>query len=574
MCNSSALFEQVNIDLDLILNSFTSTSLERVRASALKTSLLKKFEDTSEAADKAAIDKFLEVNERMRLVAFEDTKWDSPNNEILNAVSFDLWKMLSGNELFDMENIMARIRPGPGASLGVSGGSLFQKLATGEFTHTHRGLYHSYLEWARSTPSLFDAEQKRQEVHGPAQRVDYSALSCVPKNRECSRTIATEPLLNMMFQQGIGAAINDVLKRHFGIELATQQDKNKRLARIGSIDGRFATIDLSSASDSISLKLCDRILPKEFLSLLKWCRTSRTKLPSGELVDLHMISSMGNGFTFPLQTLIFATIVRAVYRMLDLPVLYPRGSSIGNFCVNGDDIIVVTEAVPALIRALEYCGFRINIDKTFSTGFFRESCGGDFYYGHNVRGVYARKLDTVQDYFSLVNRLNDWSDRTGIPLRNAVKFLLGHIRKPVYVPYDEMDVAGIKAPASYCHPKQVLSRDTGATVFLYSCYKARKVEITVPADDPNLASALYANILFGGCLQPLRREITNGARPGRGTLDLVHISVRPKQGVRPKYDFVHKYTPRWDACELTVGTDWTDGLPWGRKLTVANLGLG
>lgn len=576
MCDSSALFEQINLDLDPILTSFHASYLDRVRASALKTSLLKKFEDTSEAADKAAIQKFLEVNERMKEFSFEDTNWESPNNQLTAMVQYDLWKVLNDASVLDMENIMDGIRPGPGASVGVSGGSLFEKLATGVMSHTRSSLYSHYLWWARSIPHLHGAELKRTELYGAAKRVDHSSLSCVPKNREISRTICTEPLLNMMYQQGVGAALNAVLKRQFGIDLATQQDKNKRLARIGSIDGRFATVDLSSASDSISLTLCERILPKEFLTLLKWCRTDRTKLPNGDLVELHMISSMGNGFTFPLQTLIFATLVRCVYRMLGIPVLYPRGSSAGNFCVNGDDIIVVAEAVPMLYGALEYFGFQVNNEKSYVTGYFRESCGGDFLYGDYVRGVYARKLDSVQDIYSLINRLNDWSDRNGIALRHTVKFLVQSIRskdlRVVYVPYDEMDTAGIKVPLRYAAPKRVVSRETGAVVFTYSAFKPRKVEISVPAEDPRWTNALWSSILYGGCSQPPVRELLKGPRPGRGTRDLVIISVRPMGPI--SYDLVRKFSPRWDYCDLTTTTNWCGGLPWGRKLTVANLDLG
>lgn len=268
MNNSSALFEQICLDLDPTLTSFDASYLDRVRCSALKNSILKKFEDSSELADKTAIQKFLDVNDRMASVSFECTDWDDPRSQLLEATSYDLWKQLSNNEAFSFDNIMDGFRPGPGASVGVEGGSLFQKLATGVMSHTRPSLYHSYVEWAHSTPALLDAELKRREVFGPAACADYSKLSCVPKNRDCSRTICTEPLLNMMYQQGIGAAFGNVLKRNFGLDLSKQQDKNKRLARIGSIDGRFATIDLSSASDSISLNLCRRILPRDILDKL------------------------------------------------------------------------------------------------------------------------------------------------------------------------------------------------------------------------------------------------------------------------------------------------------------------
>jgi hypothetical protein len=96
--------------------------------------------------------------------------------------------------------------------------------------------------------------------------------------------------------------------------------------------------------------------------------------PKGVLVDksytFEKISSMGNGFTFALESLIFGALVRCAIR---------RTGSVKKSAVYGDDLIVPVTAAPYLKTLLEYFGFQLNEDKSFAAGPFRESCGKDFY---------------------------------------------------------------------------------------------------------------------------------------------------------------------------------------------------
>jgi hypothetical protein len=214
-------------------------------------------------------------------------------------------------------------------------------------------------------------------------------LSFVPKNAKTDRGICTEPSLNVMFQRGIGQYMARRLL-HFGVDLRNQS-KNKDLAKEGSITGALATLDLSMASDLISVEVVHHLLPVDWVSLLSLGRSSKC-LVEGVEQKLQKFSSMGNGFTFPLESLIFYALAKACTESNDQVV-----------SVYGDDIIVETATVPLLRRALTSAGFVVNEDKSYSSGPFRESCGGDYYSGVDIRPFYLRDRMSGQSAFSLHN---------------------------------------------------------------------------------------------------------------------------------------------------------------------------
>jgi hypothetical protein len=154
---------------------------------------------------------------------------------------------------------------------------------------------------------------------------------------------------------------------------------------------------------------------------------------------------MGNATTFPLQVIIFSSVVSAVYNLLGIKLERSRRGSPGNFSVFGDDIIVKTRAYSWVVRLLTLLGFVTNEEKSFSEGPFRESCGADYYSGMNIRPVFLKRLDSPQDVAVVANRLNDWTSRTGIRLPATLQLLDKSYRLPD-VPLFENDDAGIKVP--------------------------------------------------------------------------------------------------------------------------------
>jgi len=247
----------------------------------------------------------------------------------------------------------------------------------------------------------------------------------------------------------LGAFLETCLHKSFGISLETQAEWNRELARVGSETGAFGTMDQISASDSIWWSLVQRIMPNNILGYMRLFRCERTVLPSGVEMDLKMVSTMGNGFTFPLQTLIFACAVRSVYQLMGLQSACPKTQ----FGVFGDDIIVRTCAYNFLAKMLSKLGFQVNDSKSFSTGSFRESCGHDWYAGHFVRGVYIRSLETTQDVYSAINRLNRWSAMAEVRLNNTISFLLRFAERKHRVPFSEAIDCGIQVPFELTRPK-------------------------------------------------------------------------------------------------------------------------
>jgi len=116
----------------------------------------------------------------------------------------------------------------------------------------------------------------------------------------------------------------------------------------------------------------------------------------------EMFSSMGNGFTFELESLLFWAIVKTT--------CYLTGTR-GIVSVYGDDIICPTEASNDVQWALEFFGFQVNTEKSFSTGPFRESCGGHYYDGFDITPFYVKApLAKLTDVIDVANKLREWAE--------------------------------------------------------------------------------------------------------------------------------------------------------------------
>jgi|SwirhirootsSR1_FD_contig_41_672707_length_3749_multi_5_in_0_out_0_4 hypothetical protein len=218
-------------------------------------------------------------------------------------------------------------------------------------------------------------------------------ISFVPKTSKTDRTICVEPSLNALGQKGIGSYMKDRLGL-YGVNLR-DQSRNQRRACEGSVSGSYATIDLSSASDTVSYALVMSLLPLGWFDLLDHFRSESVELGE-ELIVLEKFSSMGNAYTFELESLIFYSLALAVCDYLNLvgmPVFDHRGSLGRGFPVEvyGDDIIVPVGAYSLLEKVLQWCGFELNSKKSFCHGYFRESCGADWLFGFDVRPWYLKK---------------------------------------------------------------------------------------------------------------------------------------------------------------------------------------
>lgn len=233
---------------------------------------------------------------------------------------------------------------------------------------------------------------------------DANQVTTVPKNYLTDRPIAIEPQWNMFFQKGIGGLIRSRLKK-VGVDLDDQR-RNRELALAGSNDGSIATVDLSNASDTVARWLVHELLPADWITAMERCRSLYSVLPSGERILLRKFSSMGNGFTFELESLIFWALSSTITQLVrkDRKLKDPRVS------IYGDDIIIPADCYGPLVEALTACGFSVNAEKSYHEGPFRESCGMHAFSGHDVTPFYIREpVDNLTDLFLLHNNLVRWS---------------------------------------------------------------------------------------------------------------------------------------------------------------------
>lgn len=232
---------------------------------------------------------------------------------------------------------------------------------------------------------------------------DYpSRIGFVPKNSDEHRTIGVEMNGLMVLQKVVGNLIRKRLRDRTPINLDSQQ-RNKHLARLAKTFG-LATIDLANASNSISLELVRALLPPDWFAVISDFRSDYGHCPShkSEKIRYEMVSSMGNGFTFELESLIFYALAKACAERVGLHAIEIK-RSVG---VYGDDIIVPKTVAPTLIEGMSLFGFTTNVEKSFIQGFFFESCGADYYYGVDVRPfLIKRKISTIRDLFFVMNSL-------------------------------------------------------------------------------------------------------------------------------------------------------------------------
>lgn len=228
--------------------------------------------------------------------------------------------------------------------------------------------------------------------------VEGAKLFTVPKKSDINRCACKEPDINMFLQKGVGGYLRKRLRR-FGIDL-NDQSVNRKLAWQGSVTGDLATLDLSSASDSVTISCVKSLLPDDWFEYLNSIR-SQVVLVGEEQIRTEMFSSMGNGFTFELESLIFFTLVRTVQ--------YFEGVS-SIISVYGDDVICSVDIVESVMWIFHEFGFKVNEDKSFSSGPFRESCGGHYYNGIDITPFYLKRRPThLTDVIRVANQLRQWA---------------------------------------------------------------------------------------------------------------------------------------------------------------------
>lgn len=212
----------------------------------------------------------------------------------------------------------------------------------------------------------------------------------VPKGIDKKRVVSAEPICNMYWQHAFSMSLDTMFQkdRRWHIDLH-DQGHNQRLALHGSASMDYATIDLSAASDSVTLTLVKRVF-EGIPALHDWlrCRTRYGTLPTGDTILLEKFAPMGSALCFPVECMVFSLIVQLANQMNHVDTY---------FRVYGDDIIVHRSIYDTVVNILEQLHFDVNYDKTFGPySQFTESCGIECYRGTDVSPFrLPRKYDYV-----------------------------------------------------------------------------------------------------------------------------------------------------------------------------------
>lgn len=283
--------------------------------------------------------------------------------------------------------------------------------------------------------SKFFGYREPRIVQSAVNRVEV-----VPKSWKTHRTIACEPDGALPFQLAFDTYCKFRL-RYNNIDLRFQ-DRNQELARLGSIHGNYSTIDLSSASDTVAYNTVAWLLPGDWFQYLSAFRSTHFKGAFG-YGSYSKFSSMGNGSTFAVETLVFSA------------ACYATGSR--GFSVYGDDIVIETEYTEPLLRILRFLGFKINHDKSYTTGPFRESCGSFWFKGQDVKPFFMRENARLKPELShMINGLASVS-RIGGELWNYLLRLIEE-NKLLIVPESLNSMSGVHIEAYHAYALKLIKR--------------------------------------------------------------------------------------------------------------------
>nr|QDH90430.1 MAG: RNA-dependent RNA polymerase [Leviviridae sp.] len=297
--------------------------------------------------------------------------------------------------LMDRDVYYGRLVPkhGPGSTAdGLSGnGKYHQSVWTNRLEAVLPAGEHLLVNW-REYRRLQDVDFLEPGQETPVK------VKLVPKTLKTPRVIAMEPTCMQYVQQALYRSFlehykeDDLLPKLIGFD---DQVPNQELARLGSFDQRTATLDLSDASDRVSNQLV-RTMLSDFPHLhaaVDASRSRRAELPTGEVIRLSKFASMGSALCFPIEAMVFTTLIFiGIQRSLNESLCRKRIHQLSDSVrVYGDDLIVPVDQVTSIVRILEHFGARVGTSKSFWTGKFRESCGREYFNGHDVSIVRVRQ---------------------------------------------------------------------------------------------------------------------------------------------------------------------------------------
>lgn len=302
---------------------------------------------------------------------------------------------------------------------------------------------------------------------GPNLSADSLNLVLVPKSWKTHRPITPLSNVGLFYSYGIGACVSERLREH-GLDIRYLQKRHQSLARRFSSSRSHVTADLSSASDSLRSSILNAVLPREWYNVIKPTFIHHV-LIDGVDHYTESVLPMGNGATFPVETLVFYCLIRAVGRLAEVN---------GTYSVYGDDLIYPTRIHSYVCGIFHDLGIGVNSEKTFVRSHFRESCGGDYYHGFDVRPAmlaerpshHLSRLCYCQFLYKTLNALLRRWHESEIPITYhwLIREILGSSSKIFQVPSSFPDTSGLKTDiphfswyVPYAQPKHYFSNGSG-----------------------------------------------------------------------------------------------------------------
>jgi hypothetical protein len=348
---------------------------------------------------------------------------------------------------YDLEEHIDRCRHAKKATVGIP----MRKACLAERYEVPISGSDEHIAWFRDV-YLPEVETEQSYIAALVEKTGKPAFSSVhhlsttfvPKTYKSLRSITPDTTLGAFYSNGLGKMIASRLQK-VGIDIRTQQSTHRDLAKLASETGWYVTADQSMASDNITTEVVRRIVPADWFAALNLGRIGTVVLPSGKKEDLRSFSTMGIGFTFALQTLVFYAFLEAIRRT------YRVGLN-RKLSVFGDDLIYATEMHPFVKTVFPLLGFQLNDDKTFADGPFRESCGSDFFHGLDVRPAFIEphvptcRRNTIRaTLFKWWNSImRRWCEEELPTTSLLIVSELRNLGACLFVPSDYPDFAGIK----------------------------------------------------------------------------------------------------------------------------------